>query len=161
MTRWLPHPVFVISMTVVWALLLDDFSFGVILLGAILSLLISAWTSAFWPDRPRMHRPGLVLRFIALVLWDILVANIAVAKLVLGPKSRLHPRFLEIPLDIKDPYAIVALTSVITLTPGTVSSALSADRRTLYVHALSSTDPTEDIRQIKQRYEAPLKEIFE
>jgi multicomponent K+:H+ antiporter subunit E len=161
MTRWLPHPILVVTMILVWALLLDSFAFGVLLLGAVLSILIAAWTSAFWPDRPRPRRPMAVLRFVAVVLWDIIIANLAVARLVLSPQNRLNPRFLEIPLDIKDPYAIVTLTSVITLTPGTVSSELSADRRTLYVHALDATDPAAAVRQIKQRYEAPLKEIFE
>jgi multicomponent K+:H+ antiporter subunit E len=161
MTRWLPHPILVVVMILVWALLLDSFAFGVVLLGAALSMLIAAWTSAFWPDRPRLQRPVTLLRFVAVILWDIIIANIAVARLVLGPQNRLNPRFLEIPLDVADPYALVTLASVITLTPGTVSSELSADRRTLYVHALDATDPAAAVRQIKQRYEAPLKEIFE
>jgi multicomponent K+:H+ antiporter subunit E len=33
-------------------------------------------------------------------------------------------------------------------------------RRRLLVHALSEDDPQELIREIKSRYEAPIKEIF-
>ena len=52
------------------------------------------------------------------------------------------------------------MTFTYTLTPGTVSSALSDDRRHLLVHVLNLDDADEVIRQIKTRYEAPLMEIF-
>ncbi|MCW1777205.1 Na+/H+ antiporter subunit E [Pantoea ananatis] len=48
---------------------------------------------------------------------------------------------------------------MITLTPGTVSAALSDDRKYLLVH-VALDDAETVIRQIKTRYEAPLMEIF-
>jgi multicomponent K+:H+ antiporter subunit E len=47
------------------------------------------------------------------------------------------------------------------LTPGTVSAKLSEDRRTLLVHTLDVDDEAALVAEIKQRYETPLKEIFE
>ena len=64
------------------------------------------------------------------------------------------------PLDIANIHGIAALTSFITLTPGTVSAALSEDRRHLLVHVLHLEDATALINEIKSRYEAPLMEIF-
>ena len=46
------------------------------------------------------------------------------------------------------------------LTPGTVSAALSDDRKFLLVHVLHLEDPQDLIDTIKRRYEAPLMEIF-
>ncbi|MCB1719309.1 MAG: Na+/H+ antiporter subunit E, partial [Candidatus Competibacteraceae bacterium] len=57
--------------------------------------------------------------------------------------------------------AISLLASSLTLTPGTLSARLSEDRSYLLVHALNETDPDTLIATIKQRYERPLKEIFE
>lgn len=159
--RWLPHPVLAVALVLVWMLLWDSAAPGVVLLGAVFSVLIVHWSAAFWSDEVRFHRGGLLLRFVPLVLWDILVANINVARLILGSNRKLRPAFLEIPLDVQDPYAISALASVITLTPGTVSAELSADRRTLYVHALDAADAEAEVANIKQRYERPLQEIFE
>jgi multicomponent K+:H+ antiporter subunit E len=65
-----------------------------------------------------------------------------------------------VPLDIANIHGIAALTSMITLTPGTVSAALSDDRKYLLVHVLHLDDAETVIRQIKTRYEAPLMEIF-
>jgi multicomponent K+:H+ antiporter subunit E len=52
------------------------------------------------------------------------------------------------------------LAATITMTPGTVSSDLSADGRSLLVHCLDAKDGEEAVRQMKSRYEARLKEIF-
>ncbi len=63
-------------------------------------------------------------------------------------------------MELTDDLAISMLVSIITLTPGTCSADLSADRRTLLVHGLDVPDPQTLIADIKARYEAPLKEIF-
>lgn len=159
--RLLPHPALAGTLLVAWLLLMDSAAPGVILLGLMLALVISRWSAEFWPEQVSFRRPGLLLRFVPLVLWDILVANIVVAKLILGANRKLRPAFLVIPVDLESSHAITTFASIITLTPGTVSSELSEDRRTLYVHALDSADPQADIAGIKQRYEQPLKEIFE
>ncbi|MNN12634.1 Na(+)/H(+) antiporter subunit E [compost metagenome] len=95
------------------------------------------------------------------MLYDIVVANLQVARLVVGPTQTLRPAFVEIPLELTDDLPITILASVITLTPGTVSADLSADRRTLLVHGLDVPDPAGLVADIKARYEAPLKEIFQ
>ena len=79
---------------------------------------------------------------------------------VLGPERRITPGFIWIPLDVANIHGIAALTSIITLTPGTVSSVLSDDRRHLLVHVLHLEDADAVIAHIKNRYEKPLMEIF-
>ncbi len=79
---------------------------------------------------------------------------------MLGSPSRLRPAFVEVPLDIRDDFVITMLASVVSLTPGTVSADVSQDRTLLLVHGLDVADIPEMIATIKQRYEAPLKEIF-
>jgi multicomponent K+:H+ antiporter subunit E len=71
------------------------------------------------------------------------------------------PGFVTVPLSIRDPYGIVSLASIITMTPGTLSVDLSADRERLLVHALHLRDPAALIASIKSRYERPLIAIFE
>ena len=87
-------------------------------------------------------------------------SNIVVAMQVLGPERRITPGFIWIPLDVANIHGIAALTSIITLTPGTVSSVLSDDRRHLLVHVLHLEDADAVIAHIKNRYEKPLMEIF-
>ena len=159
--KWLPQPLMSLSLLVIWLLLQNEISAGHIVLGAIFALLIPLFTSSFWIDRPiiRAWLPG--VRFGLIVLWDIVVANVQVAALILlrRPQS-LTPRFLVIPLDIRSPYAIAVLAGTITMTPGTVSSDVDPEGRHLLVHGLSVGDPDQMIANIKRRYEAPLRQIF-
>ena len=89
-----------------------------------------------------------------------MLANIAVARLILGPPGRLKPTFVEVPLELTQPMSISLLASIITMTPGTVSADLSEGNRTLLVHALDCDDTAGLVAEIKQRYEKPLLEIF-
>lgn len=159
--RVLPRPVFSLVLWVTWLLAVGSVSFGSLLMGAVLALAVPWLFRTFWPEAPALQSVGALLRYLWIVAFDIVVANLIVAKLILGPSKRLRPDWLEIPLDIEHPYAISILASTISLTPGTVSSNLSGDRKTLLVHSLDCPDPEEEIERIKQRYELPLKEMFE
>jgi multicomponent K+:H+ antiporter subunit E len=97
---------------------------------------------------------------IGVVLWDILLASIEVARLILGQANKIKPAFVEIPLDLQNPFVGTILASIVSLTPGTVSIDIDRARWVLQVHALNVNDTESLIKSIKTRYEKPLKEIF-
>ena len=158
--RVLPHPVLSVPLLLVWLLLVDSFAIGHWLLGAFLGVCIPLLTNRLLVGRSQEWHPLLLLKLLVLVMWDILVANIQVARLTLGPIERLRPAFVEVPIELENDLAISVLVSIVSLTPGSVSSDLSDDRKTLLVHGLDVPDKAALIAEIKQRYEAPLKEIF-
>lgn len=157
----LPHPMLSLTLVVVWLLLANSVHPRMIALGVILGVAIPLFTRGFWPDRPRICSVSALLRFLPVFLWDVVIANIQVAWLIVNVRRDLKPTWIVIPLDITDPYAITSLANVISLTPGTVSSEFGPGRRTLLVHCLDADDPEAVISHIKHRYERPLKEIFE
>jgi len=161
MRRLLPHPLITLALTAVWLLLVNSMDSGQMVLGLALGWAIPLFTLRFWPETLRIHRPLALPRFIVRVLGDIVVANLNVARLILGRPERLRPAFVLVPLVLKSDLAISLLANTICLTPGTVSSRLSLDRRYLLVHTLDTADPDELVANIKARYEAPLQEIFE
>ena len=157
--RLFPHPYLSALLVLVWMLLVNRFAWGSLVFAIMLSIAIPALTEPYWPDRARLRHPG---KIIALVLRDIVVANVQVAMIVLfKPNSRLQPAWITIPLDLRSPEAITVLAATITLTPGTVSSDLSQDGHALLVHCLHAPEPEAVILDIKNRYEARLQEIFE
>lgn len=159
--RWVPHPLLSVVLVIVWMLLQNDFSMGALVLGALLGVVIPIVTSGFWPARPPIRAYGRAIGFTLLVMYDVFVANVAVAKLVLFRSARsLRPCWISIPLELKSPEAISLLAGTITMTPGTVSCDLSADGRFLLVHCLDAPEPDVVVRDIKTRYEARLRRIF-
>ncbi len=160
--RFLPHPLLTLTLTLVWLMLLNDLSLGGFLVGLILGITVPLLTSAFWPNRPRVRNPLKIAEYMVVVLWDIIVANVEVAYIVVfRSNASLRSHFIAIPLEIYSPEAITVLAGTITLTPGTVSADLSADGRALLVHCLDTGDPEAEVAGIKARYESRLKEIFE
>jgi len=161
--RWLfPHPLLTFLLTLVWVLLQNSVTAGMVVFGLILGIIIPIITAAWWPDRPTGFRLGKMIGYAAIVLWDILIANIQVAWIVLTrPNSKLRPAWIVVPLDLVQPEAITILAGTITLTPGTVSADLSDAGHSLLVHALDTDDPDAVRDEIKHRYERRLKEIFQ
>jgi multicomponent K+:H+ antiporter subunit E len=157
----LPQPRISLVLLFTWLLLQNSAAPGQILLGTILALLIPLLTADLWPEPVRVGRFGVFMQFIVIVLWDIVVANIKVAQLLLSPTPRLHSGFVELPLALTNEFAIVMLANTISLTPGTVTAEIRGDRKTLLIHCLDVEDEAALIADIKTRYEQPLKEVFE
>ncbi len=161
MRRLLPHPILTPTLASIWLLLNNSIEPGQIVLGLLLGWLIPLLSIRFWPETVRIRKPITLLRYISVLLIDIVVANFTVARLILSNPKQLQPAFVEFPLDLTSDLAISLLANSITLTPGTLSAQLSPDRKYLLIHALNETEPDTLIITIKQRYEVMLKEVFE
>lgn len=160
--RVLPHPWLTTLLTLVWLLLVNHFSTGNLILGLFLGVLVPALTEPYWPDRPRIARPAKLIEYVLIVMWDIIVANVVVAAIILFKRNRsMRPKWVSIPLRLKSPEAITILAGTITLTPGTVSADLSCHGHCLLVHCLDEADGEAVRDQIVNRYESRLLEVFE
>jgi multicomponent K+:H+ antiporter subunit E len=162
MARMFPHPQLTLMMTLVWLLLVNTFTLGNLILGLILGVAIPIVTQPFWQKRPVLRSPLRIVEYVAIVLWDIVVANVVVAYTILfKSNARTRSHWISVPLELTSPEAITVLAGTITMTPGTVAAALTADARAILVHCLDTDDPDGTRDQIKRRYERRLKEIFE
>lgn len=160
MRRFLPSPLLSAAVFALWLLLVSDVGTGQVVLAAALAVVLPLLAGMLGPERVRFGRAFAVAVLARRVGWDIVLSNIEVARRIIGPESRITPGFIWLPLDLTSIHGITALASIITLTPGTLSTELSEDRRHLLVHCFNLQDAEATIATIKQRYEAPLKEIF-
>ena len=160
--RFFPHPLLTVLLTIVWLLLVNRFSWNSVIFGFFLGVLIPFFIRPYWPNISRVRSPLRIAEYILVVIWDIIVANVTVAYLILFRRvADLRPAWICVPLELRMPEAITTLAGTITLTPGTVSCDLSAQGHYLLVHCLHAPDPDAVRDQIKARYESRLKEIFE
>ena len=162
--RLLPHPLLSLLLLVCWLWLNNTLAPGHVVLGAVLGVAIPFFTRRSWPEPLVIRRPLRVVEYAAVVLYDVVVANLQVAAIILGPLSRLRPAFVRVPLDLRTDFAVTVLASTVTLTPGTVSVEIEdggAGRRVLLVHVLRCLDAGEMVRTIKERYERRLMDILE
>jgi multicomponent K+:H+ antiporter subunit E len=161
LSRLLPMPFHSLLLFVVWLMLNTSVSLGHILLGSVLAILIPLLCEPLRVPQPKIKRPFKIISYVLLVLKDILIANIEVGLLVIGPMRNIKPGFVAVPIDLPDILPITVLASTVTMTPGTVSAEVSKDKKWLYVHVLDMPDNEQEVIDlIKQRYESRVKEIF-
>ncbi len=158
--RWLAHPVMSLLLAATWLLLQQSLAPGNLITAALLGLVVPRLLHGFLGAPTQVRSWPAALRLVFVVLHDIVVANLAVARIVLSPRSDPQPAWLNVPLDVQHPMAVTLLAAIITMTPGTVSCVVDDKRRLILVHALDCSDAAAMVADMKQRYEAPLKEIF-
>jgi multicomponent K+:H+ antiporter subunit E len=157
-----PHPYLSLTLAVLWMLLVSQLKIGSLVMAVLLATLIPLLTAAWWPERPKMHHPLRLAAYGLVVLWDVIVANFQVARIVLFmPAHKIRSAWITVPIDLRSPEAITLLAGTITMTPGTLTADFSADGRALLIHSLHAPDPDTIRAEIKSRYEARLKRIFE
>ncbi|MCZ4314127.1 Na+/H+ antiporter subunit E [Comamonadaceae bacterium G21597-S1] len=157
---WFPHPVLSALLVLGWLALQQSLAVPQVLTALVLGWLIPRLVHGFIGERLHVRSWSSAWRLLFVVLWDIVVSNITVARIVLSPWSDPQPAWVPITLDVTHPTAITLLATIITTTPGTVSCIVDEQRRLILVHALDCSDPAGMARDIKQRYEKPLGEIF-
>jgi multicomponent K+:H+ antiporter subunit E len=157
--RWLAHPVLSVLLGGSWLALSHSLEV-VHLLSALLIGLIVPWMLYPFLDAASRVAWGPASRLALVVLWDILVSNITVARLVLGPQSRMKPAWLPVPLASSHHRVNALFATIITTTPGTVSCVVDEVRGEILVHALNCDDAEAMIHDMKTRYEAPLLVVF-
>ncbi len=159
MRRLVPHPFLSNLLGVVWILLAGDLGLGSIVMAVLLALGIG-WIIPRAPA-PRIAQPMALIAYGGLVVWDVIVASVQVARIIVFmPKDQIKSAFIAVPIDLPSPQAITILAGTITLTPGTLTADISSDGSVLLIHALHAPDPAATRDEIKSRYEARLKRIF-
>lgn len=158
--RLLPSLPLTIAVIAFWMIMVADLNRLQWLFAILLGVVIPLFATRLDREFARIGKLRLVPKMVGVLIWDVILCNIEVARLVLGPEPRITPGFIWLPLDIANIHGIATLTSFITLTPGTVSAALSDDRKYLLIHVLNLKDGDAVIADIKRRYEVPLMEIF-
>lgn len=158
-SAWFGHPVLSALLGVSWLALSHSLEPVHLLSAVLIGLIVPRLLRPFLTDASGLYWPA-VPRLVGIVLWDIVVSNIVVAKLVLGPLRAMSPGWIPVPLE-SDHHRVNALfASIITTTPGTVSAVIDEERRVIWVHALNCDDVAAMAADMKSRYEEPLLDIF-
>lgn len=144
--------------------LLAGFVVQELILGALISViltLIIAHYVDYTIDWKLPYRLLLILVwYLPVFVWQLLLANVDVAKRVLNPKLPLHPGFVKVQTELKGDFAKLMLANSITLTPGTLSIDVKDDA--IYVHTVNvkGDTPEEHKQSISSLFERILGVIF-
>lgn len=154
------RPVLSVLLALAWLMLQQSLDLGNVLTACVLGWGLPRLLGGFLGPAAQPRSVARALRLGLTVLWDIIVSNITVARLVLNPRSVPHPAWVKVPLTLTQPTAQALLASIITMTPGTVSAIVDEEGGCIWVHALDCDDPAAVATDIDRRYQQPLMEIL-
>lgn len=162
MSRLYPHPIMSLVLLVIWLMLWQSLSPLQIIMGLVLATLLPQSLVLLDEAPSKAKKPLVIVRLFFTVLYDIAVSNLNVARVVLaGRESSIPTGFVNIPLELRDRYGLAVLATIITATPGTFWAAYNRRTNVLIIHVFELIDEETSRQTIKNRYEAPLREIFE
>lgn len=148
-----------VFIAIVWMFMSGSSSATTFIIGYLIGLILIFMMRRFFKERVYIERLWAAFKLILLFLKELALSNISVLRVVLQPKMAIQPMIFALPTDLKHDWEITLLSSLITLTPGTLVLYVSDDQRTLYIHAIDVDDVDEAIDSIKNTFEKAIKEV--
>jgi multicomponent Na+:H+ antiporter subunit E len=158
---WMNGLVLNALLALAWVAISGDLSVGTFAVGFGIGLVILFFTQRIVGQPTYLLRLWRLLNLLVFFMWELLLANLRLAYDVSTPGYHLRPGVVAIPLEARTDTEITLLANMITLTPGSFSVDVSADRRVLYVHAMYLDEDVDEFRRkIKHGFERRILEAL-
>lgn len=142
-----------------WMFLSESYTLPSFIAGFIWGLLLVLLLNRFIPGRFYGIRVVKILKLILIFIRELILSNLSILKLVYTPRPEIEPGIFALPLEVKSNWEITLLAHLITLTPGTLSVAVSNNNDILYIHAMDIDEVDKSIREIKDSFEKAILEV--
>lgn len=121
----------------VWVIFNGQLTLEIALFGLAASGVMYAFTCRFldWSLRKDwivMHQCGSILRYMGILIWEIVKANAATIQMIAAPHLEPSPVIVRFRTRLRTSTARAALANSITLTPGTITVAVEDDLFTVH-----------------------------
>lgn len=143
----------------IWMFLSSNYTATGFTVGYLLGIIVIVIMRRFFKTRLYLSRVWAIVKLIVLFMKELILANVQVLQLVLSPKLNVKPAFFAMETELTEDWEIVLLSSLITLTPGTVVVHVSDDSKTLYIHAIDMDDVDDARDAIRNSFEKAILEV--
>ncbi|HLS96718.1 multicomponent Na+:H+ antiporter subunit E [Sphingobacterium allocomposti] len=144
----------------IWVALTGSMYYTNFLFGFLLGFFVLWIMNRNETDQRYFYRVPKIISFIFYFLYELIKANVQVAFDVVTPKYFFKPGIVKYPLNAKTDFEINLLTTMLSLTPGTLILDVSEDKKTIYIHVMYLTDAEKFVMQTKTGLERRLLAIL-
>lgn len=125
-----------------WIVFNGKFTIEILIIGCIISAAIYLFVWKMFGYGPKqeakvLKKSGRIFLYFLFVFKEIVKANWCMMKIVLNPRSEVHPKMLYFRTGLKSDVSRVVLSNSITITPGTVTVNICDD--IYYIHGLDAS----------------------
>ena len=111
--------------------------FGVAVAGAVFAFICKFMDYSLQKEMVFYKKLPVFFRYLYHLIREIIAANFVVTRMILTRKEQMEPVLVHVHTDLKTETARVMLANSITLTPGTITVAMTEDD--LLVHCLDKS----------------------
>ena len=120
-----------------WVLLCGKLTVEIFLVGLVIVAVIGFAVAKWFGYRPAtellvLRKAPIFLAYLAVLLVEILKANLAVARCIVFRVTKVKPALITFRTDLKTDFGRYLLANSITLTPGTITIRVEGDRFTVH-----------------------------
>jgi len=142
-----------------WMFLSEAYTFQSFLFGYLIGAALLFMLNRFFPSRFYLYPIYRIVVLALIFIRELILSNISIVKLVYSRKPDFEPGIFEMPIEVKKNWEITLLANLITLTPGTLTVAISDDKKRFFIHAMDIDDKEESIYEIKNTFERAIMEV--
>ncbi|MGM8364655.1 Na+/H+ antiporter subunit E [Virgibacillus sp. W0181] len=142
-----------------WMFLSETYSFSSFIFGYLLGIVLILILDRFFPSSFYLVRVYSIIKLIFIFFRELILSNIDVVRLVYKRKPDIEPGIFAMPTELKTNWEITLLANLITLTPGTMSVAISEDDSIIFIHAMHIDEVHTAIYDIKNTFEKAIMEV--
>ena len=127
---------------ILWVIFNGNITLEICLLGLVIAAVVFAFTCRFMDysiakEKQLYKRSFKFLKYICVLVKEIVKANFAVIHMILSEKEEVEPVLVDFEADMETTIVKVLLANAITLTPGTITVSLEDSKYT--VHCLDES----------------------
>lgn len=125
-----------------WIIFNGKVTTEIVIFGIVIAAAVFAFTCKFMgyslkKEKKLYRKSFLILRYIGVLMVEIIKANADVVKFIFNDKEVVEPVIVTFQTNLKSELSRVILANSITLTPGTITISLEGDE--LVVHCLDKS----------------------
>lgn len=144
----------------IWVALTGSMYYSNFLFGFLLGFFILWIMNRNEDDQRYFFRVPKIISFLFYFLYEMIAANLQVAYDVITPKYFFKPGIVKYPMKARTDLEINLLSTIISMTPGTLILDVSEDKTTLYIHVMYLKDKDQFIAQMENGIEKKLLELL-
>lgn len=123
----------------IWVIFNGQLTWEIAAFGVVIAAVMYLFICKFMGYKPEMdiilcRKLFLILRYVFVLVKEIIKANYAVIKMIMSSRYEIEPVIVRFRTDLKTAPARILLANSITLTPGTITVSLEGDE--YVVHCL-------------------------
>ncbi len=131
-----------------------------LLIGMVVGYAALWITQPLYPPSGYFTKVWCWIRLVVFFIKELVVSSTLVLREVVRISPSSRPGIIAVPLDVTSDLGITLVANLISLTPGTLSLEMSADRHQLFVHVMFLEDPDAEIKNIKDGMEKRVMEAL-